>query len=149
MTCERGRVIMLGQLAIVFLIGILGIWKSIPVGLVMKLDPFWICSATIMGATVGILIIFLLGTRVRKYLERWIKESSLIRKENRLIRLFNKYGIHGLGVLGTLVMGPNMTMAIGLTIANKPGVLMLWTLIGTVMWSIALTYVGFLGISIF
>lgn len=140
---------MLDQLVLVFLIGILGIWKSIPVGLVMRLDPLWICVATILGATVGILIIYMLGTRVRTYLGKWMKESSLAKKESRLIRLFNKYGIHGLGVLGTLFMGPNMTMAIGLTIAYKPWVLFLWTLVGTIIWSIALTYVGFLGISLF
>lgn len=140
---------MIGELAIVFSIGILGIWKSIPVGLVMGMNPLWICLMTIMGATLGIFIIYLLGTNIKKYLKKWMKESSIERKENRLIFLFNKYGIHGLGLIGTLIIGPNMTMALGIALVKKPRILFLWTFVGIVVWTFTLTYLGSFGISIF
>jgi membrane protein DedA with SNARE-associated domain len=140
---------MLGQLFIVFAIGILGIWKSIPIGLVMKMHPLWICIMTIMGAMLGILIIMLIGSKIKNYFSKWMKVSSMEKKENRLLRLFNKYGVHGLGILGTLIMGPNMTMALGMTIVYKPRVLFFWTSIGIIIWTTTLTYLGYLGISIF
>jgi membrane protein DedA with SNARE-associated domain len=140
---------MLGQLLIVFSIGILGIWKSIPVGLVMKVHPLWICLMTILGATLGILIIMLIGEKIKNYLAKWLKSSSMEKKENRLLRLFNRYGVHGMGILGTLIIGPNMTMALGLTIVYNPKVLFLWTSIGIIIWTATLTYLGYLGISIF
>jgi membrane protein DedA with SNARE-associated domain len=104
---------------------------------------------TILGATLGILIIMIIGSKIKDYLSRWMKDSSMEKKENRLLRLFNKYGVHGLGILGTLIIGPNMTMALGLTIVYNPKLLFLWTSIGIIIWTTALTYLGYLGISIF
>ena len=140
---------MIGELALVFSIGILGIWKSIPVGLVMEMNPLWICLMTILGATLGILVIYMLGTNIKKYLNKWMKESSIEKKENRLLSLFNKYGVHGLGLIGTLIIGPNMTMALGIALVNKPRMLFIWTFVGIVVWTFTLTYLGHLGISVF
>jgi membrane protein DedA with SNARE-associated domain len=119
------------------------------VGLALKVHPLWICLMTIMGAILGIVIIMLIGSKINNYLFKWMKASRREKKENRLLRLFNKYGVHGLGILGTLILGPNMTMALGLTIVYNPKVLFLWTSIGIIIWTTALTYLGYLGISIF
>ena len=78
-----------------------------------------------------------------------MKDSKLLKKENKLINLFNKYGVHGLGIIGTLFMGPNLTMALGITIVKNPNKLLLWVNIGIIIWTIVLTYVGVLGFKIF
>jgi len=140
---------MIGELALVFSIGILGIWKSIPVGLLMGMAPLWISLMTIFGATAGIIIIYFIGNNIKKYLRKMMKESSIEKKENRLINLFNKYGVHGLGIIGTFFLGPNMTMALGIAFVNKPRTLFIWTFIGIVVWTFTLTYLGHFGISIF
>ena len=140
---------MIGELALVFSIGILGIWKSIPVGLVMEMNPVWIASMTILGASLGILIIYFIGTNIKKYLRKMMKESSIEKKESRLHKLFNQYGVYGLGLLGTLIIGPNMTMALGIAFVNKPRILLLWTFFGIVIWSSVLTLLGDFGINLF
>ncbi|MBE9492584.1 MAG: VTT domain-containing protein [Bacteroidetes bacterium] len=140
---------MIGNLLLILLIGILGIWKSIPVGFVLKIHPVFICLMTIIGASIGIFIIFFIGTKIRKYLSKVMKDSKLLKKENKLINLFDKYGVHGLGIIGTLFMGPNLTMALGIAIVKNPKKLLLWVNIGIIIWTIVLTYVGVLGVKIF
>ena len=58
-------------------------------------------------------------------------------------------GVIGLGLLLPGVFGPALGMAIGITIVRDTGRLLIWSLIGNVIWSILMTSVGALGVTIF
>jgi membrane protein DedA with SNARE-associated domain len=134
---------------LVFLMGITGIWKAIPVGIVLKMNPVVISIATILGATVGIVVIYLMGSRVKRYMvSRLKRKSSLKKKSERYQRLLDKYGPAGLGILGSLIFGPNATMALGLILVNSERNLLLWTFVGTVLWSSVLTWLAATGIQV-
>lgn len=71
------------------------------------------------------------------------------KKSDRIEGLFEKYGAIGVGLLGTLMIGPNMTMALGLAIIKSEKAILVWTLAGTALWSIALTIIGYYGVNLF
>ncbi len=134
------------QFLIVFATGLLGIWKAVPVGFALGLDPVWIYLFTVLGAIVAALIIFFFGDAVRKFLQKRKKSEK---KETRARHLFNKYGTAGLGFLGCVIMGPNMTLVIGLILVRSPRKLLWFTIAGIVFWSLVLTVTASLGLNLF
>jgi membrane protein DedA with SNARE-associated domain len=130
---------------IIFLTGMLGIWKAVPVGLALQCSPQSIIIFTSLGALLSILIIFFLGQKIK----RWIESRMTAKRENRkqrLNKIFEKYGIVGMGILGTLLMGPNMTMVLGMIIVKNEKLLLLWTALGIVIWTIVLSLAGHFGL---
>jgi len=134
---------------IIFLVGITGIWKSIPLGFVLEADPFLIGLMTILGAWFGIFVIYILGSRVKKYIMQRMNKKGMQKKSNRVKNLFEKYGTIGLGMFGTLIIGPNATMAVGLVIVRSEKILLFWTSLGIVVWSVTLTLVASYSIGFF
>ena len=133
----------------IFLTGMLGIWKAVPVGVALGADPIGIWLMTSSGAVLAVIILYFFGNRIREFLARKRKSQSPGKKDLRAARLFDKYGTPGLGLLGCLLMGPNMTMLIGLVIVKSPSRLLYWTIAGIVIWSLALTLLATVSIDLF
>lgn len=134
---------------ITYITGILGIWKAVPVGLAFQLNPVMIWLMTTLGAVTGVLVLFFFGNRIRRMTSKRRKKMKSPKKEARANRLFEKYGTAGLGFLGCLLMGPNMTIIIGLVIVKSQKQLLYWTLVGIVAWTLVLTLTGVFSIELF
>jgi membrane protein DedA with SNARE-associated domain len=135
-------------LIIVFLTGMLGIWKAVPVGLAFNLHPVFIWLLTSAGASCAVFILYFFGKQIRAYILRKRGHLKHRRKEVRATKLLEKYGVFGLGFFGTLLMGPIMTIAIGLVIVKSHKKLLYSTLAGIFTWSLVLTYLGLGGIDL-
>lgn len=128
--------------------GLLGIWKAVPLGFAIGIAPFKIFFATISGALTSALIIYFFGDWVRKVLKnRFNRKPS--KRNSRANQLLQKYGTMGLGFLGTLIIGPNATLLVGLLLVESAKKLLLWTVIGIICWSFVLTWLTAGGIEIF
>jgi len=130
----------------VFATGMLGIWKAVPVGFALGINPWFIFLLTAGGATTSAVVLYFFGENIRKL---FIKKNHKSKKENRAQRLFNKYGTAGLGFLGCLLMGPNMTLIVGLILVKSPRVLFLWTMAGIIIWTLVLTLMAKAGVYLF
>ncbi|MCD6597760.1 MAG: VTT domain-containing protein [Bacteroidales bacterium] len=130
----------------IFLVGITGMWKAIPLGFFLEVSPFYIFLMTSLGSILGILILFFFGNKIRSFiLNRRLKKGKS-KKEERVLKLFDRYGLIGLGIFGTLIIGPPMTMILGLALVQKQKHFLYWTMTGIVVWSLVLTILGSLGI---
>ena len=130
----------------VFLVGITGMWKAIPLGFLLKVPPAYIFLMTAFGSVVGVLVLFFFGNKIRNYIiNRQLKKGNS-KKEKRALKLFDKYGPIGLGFFGSLLLGPPMTMILGLALVQKQKYFLYWTMAGTVVWSFVLTILGVFGI---
>ncbi|MCB2222478.1 MAG: small multi-drug export protein [Bacteroidetes bacterium] len=134
--------------AIVFATGLLGIWKAVPVGFALGLNPLWIYALTTLGATVAVLILYFFGEQLRRIIYRG-KDKNPSKKESRVRRLLEKYGTAGLGFFGTFLIGPNATILIGLIVVPSRKLLLLWTIAGIIFWTMALTFLAFSGIEVY
>ncbi len=142
-----GRIVL--DYVLVFLMGMLGIWKAIPLGLLLKAHPVFIFLLTTLGASSAVLILFFFGNKIRAYVLRKRADKEKNNKENRVAKLFEKYGAAGLGFFGCLLMGPNMTIILGMVVVKSQKKLLYWTLTGIVVWSLVLTTVAVISIDLF
>ena len=126
----------------VFLVGMTGMWKGLSIGFILGVSPFYIFIATALSSILGVLVLFFFGTRIRKFLVKRRFEKGKSKKEKNALQLFEKYGHIGLGFFGALMIGPPMTIVLGLTLVKKQKIFLYWTLAGIVVWTLALTILG-------
>jgi len=137
------------HLLILFCVGSFGLWIAIPVGLAYGFESWVIAITIILGSATSSTAVYFLGNWVRKYVSSKRGERYLGKSKAKMHRYLNKYGVIGLGLLLPGIFGPLLGMAIGITIISNTRRLLIWTLVGNVIWSIMLVAVGALGITIF
>lgn len=137
------------NIGVVFLMGALGIWKAVPVGFIVGMNPILIYLTTLTGASAGIITIYLLGSRIKKFIMTRLDRKGMKKKKGQVDKMVQKYGTAGLGLLGPLLIGPNATMALGIVVIQRIKKLLAYTIIGTAVWSAALTLLGVISIELF
>lgn len=135
--------------SLIFLMGMLGMWKAIPLGLLLKSHPVFIFLMTTLGASLAVLILFFFGNKIRAYVLKKRANKVNNNKENRANKLFEKYGAAGLGFLGCLLMGSSMTIILGMVVVKSQKKLLYWTLVGIVFWSLVITTLAVVSIDLF
>lgn len=134
---------------LIFFTGMLGIWKAVPLGIILKANPVMIWLLTSAGASASIVILYFFGNRIRGYIQKRRAGKGKNKKETRAKKILDKYGAPGLGLIGCLVIGPNMTIILGLVLVKSGQKLFWWTLIGVFVWSLMLTITAVFSIELF
>jgi hypothetical protein len=136
----------------VFALASVEFWAAVPLGLAMKLDPLLTGLATASGAVLGVVIVITLGSRVRDWMLKKKKVEQTTggeQKERLIIRIWNKYGVAGLGLLGPLLVGAPLGAAIGVSLGAATSRLLFWMTMGILLWTAGLTVAGVVGIETF
>jgi membrane protein DedA with SNARE-associated domain len=130
----------------IYRVGLAGIWKAIPVGIALGASALETASFTALGSCTTMICLFYFGERVKRWvLRRWSNEKIEQRKE-RFLKIMNRYGIAGLGLLGRGLFGPITAIIVGLLTANPTAKLMPYLIAGIVFWSFLITYVSVKGL---
>ena len=122
---------------------------AIPVGLAYGFSHLVITITIILGSATSTILVYIFGNKVKRYVMSRRGDRYLGKSKAKMYHYLNKYGVIGLGLLLPGIFGPLLGMAIGITIVPATKRLLLWSLIGNVIWSILLAGVGVLGITIF
>ena len=133
----------------VFALATLELWAAVPLGLAMKLDPFLTGIATASGAITGVVMVIVLGgrVRVRMLAKKKAEEKEGPGKKQRLIiRIWDQYGVVGLGLLGPLLVGAPLGAALGVMFGAPSPRLLFWMTVGILLWTAGLTVAGVAGI---
>lgn len=133
----------------VFVMGMLGIWKSVPLGFVLKMPPLLIFAMSTLGSVFAVLALYFFGNQIKVFFARKKKNREPSKKTVKAQKIFEKYGSVGLGLLGTLFLGPNLTIILGLALVKSQKVFLWWTISGTIIWSLILTIIGFYSLELF
>ena len=129
----------------IFLVGITGIWKAIPVGMALKSHPVEIASFTALGSICTVFILFFFGEHVKKYVtKKWSKEK-LEQQKGKFSKIMDKYGIVGIGVICPGPFGPITSIIVGLLVVKETSKLMPYLVIGIIFWSFVLTWFAVTG----
>lgn len=118
---------------------------SIPSGFVLQLHPLETGIAAAAGAILGVLFVLKLGERIRTLLLH--DRESKGRKLGRIHRIWDRYGIEGLGILAPLLVGAPLGAALGITLGAPVNRLLIWMSLGIVLWSAVFTLAGLLGLA--
>ncbi|MCK9220962.1 MAG: small multi-drug export protein [Bacteroidales bacterium] len=124
-------------------LGIIELWAAIPAGTALKLHPLLNGIASAVGAIIGAVVAIFFGDRLRQWLLK--KREKKEKNKGRIYRIWEKYGVIGLGMLSPLLTGAPIGAAIGISWGASPKRLIIWMSIGIVIWTVILTAISTLG----
>jgi uncharacterized membrane protein len=133
------------RIASIYLVGITGIWKAIPVGIALQAHPIETASFTALGSVTTVIFLYHFGERVKKWVMKKWSQEKLESKKGRLSNIMDKYGAAGLGILCPGLFGPITTIIVGLLIVSPTSRLMPYLVVGIIIWSFLLTYLSVIG----
>jgi membrane protein YqaA with SNARE-associated domain len=125
------------------------IYAAIPAGFAFGLSPFTIFFAAIAGGLSGVFVTAFLGDKLRRLFKRKKEAKEPKAKTGIGYRIWDKYGIIGLGILGTMTIGGPASIAIGLGFNASVKRLLTWCCVGVVARCFLFTLIGHYGAQLF
>lgn len=123
------------QISTIYLAGITGIWKGIPVGFAIDAHPLVTAIFTALGSITVVLVLLFSGDPFKKWVLRRYGGKRIEKQQGRFTQLMERYGVAGLGLIACGVIGPILTTLLGLTLISRTRRLMVFLLAGVVVWS--------------
>jgi membrane protein YqaA with SNARE-associated domain len=125
------------------------IYAAIPAGFAFKLSPWIIFLASAIGGIAGAIVAAFFGDKIRAFFhkKRTVKEEP--KRHPAITRLWTKYGIVGLGLLGTMTVGAPISIAVGTGLNANLKKLLTWCCIGVIARCVLFTVIGYYGLKLF
>lgn len=124
------------------------IYAAIPAGFAFNLSPWAILLASVTGGLTSVFVAAFLGEKIKAFFMRFKKPKSEKPKEGMVHSLWNKYGIVGLGFLGTVLVGAPASIAVGIGFNASLKKLLTWCCIGVVTRCLVFTIIGHYGVQL-
>ncbi|NYB51536.1 MAG: small multi-drug export protein [Methanobacteriaceae archaeon] len=139
----------LESMIIVFCAGVVELWLAIPLGFLMDINPIITAILSASSAIVAVLVVTLLGDNLRNRFLQWKYHDDKTLEKSRLYKVWNKYGVVGLGLTSPLLFGAPLGAAVGIALGTEKERLLLWMSVGIILWSAGLTVAGVMGLLAF
>lgn len=133
------------QIGAVYLAGITGLYKGVPVGIALQAHPLVTAGFTALGSITTVLIIYFSGESLRKWLFGRIGESRLEKQKKKFTHIMDRYGTIGLGLIVSGTLGPIPAALVGMMVVKDTRRLMIFLILGIILWSAGLTALAELG----
>lgn len=124
------------------------VYAAIPAGFAFGLSPWVIFLASIAGGLTGVYVAAFLGDKIRALFSRKKEVQEEKPKTGLIYRLWDKYGIIGLGFLGTMTVGAPISIAVGVGFKVPLKKLLTWCCIGVITRCAVFTTVGHFGMQL-
>ncbi|MCU4176361.1 hypothetical protein [Carboxylicivirga sp. N1Y90] len=126
----------------VYLAGAMGIYKGIPLGIAMGLSAFSTALFTALGSISFILILYFAGDKFRLWLTNKYGNKTLTGKKEKFTKWMDRYGVAGLGLMVTGLLGPIISLLIGMMILKETKRFLMYLLLGIVLWSFFISFLA-------
>ena len=130
------------QALTIYLAGITGLYKGVPVGFAIKASPFITAVCTAMGSVTAVFVIYFSGTPLKSWIIDKFGKKKIEKKKSRFTNIMEHYGVIGLGLIATGIIGPIITTILGMMLVKETKRLIIFLSIGIILWSVALTIVA-------
>jgi hypothetical protein len=120
----------------------------IPLGIVSGLNPLWVVIIGFIGNMVTVLALIIGYDRFKSWLAKRNegKERKESKRSERAKRIWNKYGLPGMLMLGPILIGTHIAAFIGMTLGASKKQTTIWSVISIALWAVVfgiLTALGF------
>ncbi len=124
------------------------VYAAIPAGFAMGLHPGTIFTASTVGGLAGVFVAAFLGNSIRKFFTRNKKVKEEKPKTGLVYRIWNKYGVIGLGFLGTMTVGAPVSLAVGVGFNVPLKKMITWCCVGVLVRCALFTTIGHYGMKL-
>lgn len=125
------------------------IYAAIPAGFAFKLSPWIIFISTVVGGLIGVYVSAFLGNYLKKIFKRKPKPLAEAKPKTGLVyRIWDKFGLAGLGFLGTMTVGAPISIAVGVGFKVPLKKLVAWCCIGVVARCALFTSLAWYGLKL-
>lgn len=135
------------HLLTVFGLGAVELWAAFPAGLAFGFSPLLVGVVTAAGALGGVVVIVYPGARLRSWVVRRYSRPGKSRSMNRATRLWERYGVIGVGLIAPLVVGVPLAAALGIALGAPRRRLVLLVALVVLAWCVVLTIASYLGLA--
>jgi len=136
------------QAVTIYLAGITGLYKGVPVGFAIQASPYITAIFTALGSLTAVFVIYFSGTSIKKWIINNFFKQKIDKKKSRFTSIMERYGVIGLGLFATGIIGPIITIILGLMLVKETKRLMISLSAGIILWSVALTIVASISLDI-
>ncbi len=140
---------MISKILIVAGLATFEIYAAIPAGFAFKLTPWLIFFASVSGGLIGAFVAAFLGEKIRAFFAKYRKPKPEKPKSGLAHRIWDKYGIIGLGFLGTMTVGAPVSIAVGVGFNASMKKLLTWCCVGVIVRCTLFTLLGYYGMKLF
>lgn len=119
----------------------------IPLGILRGLQPVAVAAVAFFGNLSTIVLLIYLYEKAKSYLDKKKGPKTEEGKRGRRAkRIWNKYGLPGLAMLGPVLIGIHIAAFIGLSLGAKKNWVLLWMTVSLVIWSVVFGFGSYYGI---
>lgn len=124
------------------------VYAAIPAGFAFGVSPWIIFLASAIGGLAGVYVAAFLGDKIRAFFHKRKKVKEEKPKTGLIYRIWKKYGIIGLGFLGTMTVGAPLSIAVGVGFKAPLKILITWCCIGVITRCALFTIIGYYGLKL-
>lgn len=125
------------------------IYAAIPAGFAFGLPAWIIFLASLIGGLAGVFVATFLGDKIKAFLAKYRKPKPEKPKTGLIYTLWEKYGIIGLGFLGTMTVGAPVSIGVGVGFNVPLQKLLVWCCLGVFTRCALFTTIGYYGVKLF
>lgn len=123
----------------------------IPLGIISGLSPFWVMLLAFTGNMLTVLLLIIGFQKVKDWLASRSKKDGKddSKRTERGKRIWNKYGMPGLALLGPFFIGTHIAAFIGLLFGASKVNTTIWMTISIALWTLILGIATAMGFNFF
>ena len=127
------------------------IYAAIPAGFAFGLSPIVIFLASLAGGLLGVFASAYLGDKIKLVINSFRKNKVEKTKKEPgfVLKIWEKYGVIGLGLLGTMTVGAPISIGIGVGFNVPTNKMVFWCSLGVVLRCALFTAIGYFGLKMF
>lgn len=125
------------------------IYAAIPAGFAFKLNPLVIFAASAVGGLVGVFVAAYLGDIIKKWLSKFRKNEKPKTEPSFILKIWEKYGVIGLGLIGTMTVGAPISIGVGVGFNVPTNKMVFWCSLGVLIRCTLFTAIGHYGLQMF
>jgi membrane protein YqaA with SNARE-associated domain len=124
------------------------IYAAIPAGFAFNLSPLVIFIASAVGGLVGVFVSAYLGDKIKKWLNQFRKPKPATSEPGFVLKIWEKYGVIGLGLLGTITVGAPISIGVGVGFNVPTNKIVFWCSMGVLIRCAIFTTIGHLSMQL-
>jgi len=120
------------------------IYAAIPAGFAFGLSPIVIFLASFIGGIIGVFVAAYLGDKIKALVKNLRKNKAEKPKKEPgfVLKIWEKYGVIGLGLLGTMSVGAPISIGIGVGFNVPTNKMVFWCSLGVLIRCALFTTLG-------